>query len=1236
MKIKHYIIRNLINIDNDSAKKSISSSIEPATLSKLIQSKNKDDGSKRIVILGEAGSGKSTELFHNALQLYQNKDRDNVPVFIPLNTYTGDNFKEYASAKLGQDADFLLSYDKSKLVFFLDEFDQVLKKESATRQIQTFVDLYREAMFIISCRSNFYTNQFPEFDKYFLSLFDEDDITELSKAEMPTSYKQFVAQLHSVKIKEMARIPFFLNYLINLFNEDNSITDYSQTDVLEMVINHRLYNDLSKLSEFDLPNRYPLASIKKDLILISMILEILQSNHIDADELNNIIRSDFRSDVIKRLSLINRSYVNGKEVYQFLHNNINEYLAAKSLYDQDFEQIIDFLSVKAPLIKLNKGSEFLKLLKYFNLEVYGLKVSDLIYDLIGKKKKIGINPSWVNTLGFLIQLRKNRDLINYLVKHEPDIALKIELSRLTEDDKYTIFESIFNDYIDKKITIQDEIFSKLVEIISTSTKRKPDIYNYLMKYTAKGEHRNHRYNALNLLCYVKGDYNKQIIETIINRINDPDETNRVKHICILSLVELGATGKDIIDRIIVVSDTDSDYTLSGLYYLLYNSPDIDRYIDMLIAGIPKSKIDQSSRGIRLVDERFYLTKCLEKISSPSALNAIIDYISTSSNMFYDHDIKQLIPFIVKNLIKAYSTDNTVYKYAKTLLLAAEKGHSDELNKVGHFFITTDNALAIFEELLDEGFDKHYDALAVVINDDTLRLLVEKYSQGIISEENVLIYIRHISFRNYHKYQESLDFINSKTNNRFVPEPSIDYKALDRERLLRKVEIIFSKDEFIKELKSIFELSKKDTIKYQDSIDLEHENIHQNRAKYNSFVIDEIQKNVLIEDLKKEWSLESLIDKVNTFKYDIFTFDNIFKLLHDGVEIELNKSQITFIKDYCMSNLNRVNFKTALSVERKGEENSLTTSANGMAVRIWFIKRRFNLELPKQMLLDMLSFDWIETDGYCGINYLLNELEDEQAGKIVQENLEAGIAIAPVLINHIEFCLNNNLNSAIDDIYTSMNGEFIDNHEKKKMMELLIQFNGGREYIKKYLKSDDTELYLKAAKLLGDSEDAIEIIQERLNDSNIDISVESAKLLIPYQDINAIKLYVNHIVTSKKFNEDIHSSIGKIDSIDALKYLSKLLLFYFENHRELEENHSYLHMEIMQALKNIARKDYRNLRKVDHILKKFIRTHENKWGFVVHLNRYRDEIENEYYANYKEVKNLEEAISKVKSFPFISS
>lgn len=1217
-----YIQRYLVKIMEKqySSKREVSTDV---SIYQLIK-----EGNKRVALLGDAGSGKSTELENCFKVLYDEKNYNQVPIIIPLNTYTGGDFTQYVKMKFGEDnASKFLTYNKDSLVFFLDEFDQVINKESATRQIINFINLYNESVFIISCRSNYYTDQFPEFDKYLLKPFDEQSIEELAVSELPDGYKKFIAELNSSNILDIATIPFFLIHLIDLFKREQGFPKL-QTDVLEMVIDNAIRSDMIRLSRLDLHNKYPMDEIKKDLSYISLVLEVLQRNHLSISELNQLFEDAFKYEVITNLNLLKKSTIDNTEVFQFTHNNFNEYLAAKKLSEENCETIIEYLYVTAPLVNTDKANSLVKLLKYFNLELYGLKISDMISGFLEKKKMIGINPSWVNTLGFLSQLRCSRKIIEHLIEHEPEIALKIEFSRITESDRCKVFKAIFNDYVNKKISITRELdFDKLKEIVSISDESKAEIYKYLMNYVSPKVHYNHRYNALSLLCYIGGGYKDKIVETMLSRINDPKEFATVKHICFIGLVELKATESAVIDQIIAISGTDNDYTLSGLYYLLFNSPDVDNYITELLAGIPKSKTEYGSNIIRLGDERYYLSKCLENISSPSSLKSLIDFLGSNTDIFHDYDIKELIPTIVENLIKAYSKNSKVYEYAKDLLLYAQKGHSDEINKIGHFFISTNTALDIMKDLLNQNIDEHYDALAVVFNEETLNLLVNEYIKGNVSEDNVWIYLRHISFRNYSNYNEALDFINSRTNNIFVPEPPIDYKKLDREKLLRKVEILFNKNEFIKELTHLFKISCKDTIKYKDTIDMEKENIHNNKVKYSSFVIDETQK-ILILDKEKDWSLKSLIEELHKYNYDVFTFEHIFKLIHDGAEIELNEKQINFIKNFCKANFNTVNFKTALSVKRKSEDGLLTTSANRHAVRVWFVKRRFGLELSESMLLDMLSFDWLETSGYCGINYLLKELDDEKISERIKENLRKGIIIAPVLFNHVEYCLNNNIEGVLDYIYACMNGEYIDNHEKRKLMELLGKFDGGREYLKKYLYTDDAEIYLKACELLGNAEDAKEIMQRRMNDPSINIAMASARLLISDQNKDAIKKYVNHIIETKKFNEEMNSPIGKIDTIEALEYLELLLLFYFKHHKEIEESHNFLLAGIMQAFKNIARNDYKNLRKVVHLLAKFIKKHEKHWDFVVNLNRYIDEIINEYYTNYKEVKNLQEAIDKV--------
>ena len=91
---------------------------------------------KRIALLGDAGYGKSTELKTLTYRFLKEENQDFIPIFIELNTYVDEEIIDYVKGKIGKESESLLNYDKSKLVFLFDEFDQVMNKEIAVRKIR--------------------------------------------------------------------------------------------------------------------------------------------------------------------------------------------------------------------------------------------------------------------------------------------------------------------------------------------------------------------------------------------------------------------------------------------------------------------------------------------------------------------------------------------------------------------------------------------------------------------------------------------------------------------------------------------------------------------------------------------------------------------------------------------------------------------------------------------------------------------------------------------------------------------------------------------------------------------------------------------------------------------------------------------------------------------------------------------------------------------------------------------
>lgn len=104
---------------------------------------------KRIVLLGDAGTGKTTELFRIAS--YYSKEEENLyPIFISLNKYVR-NLSELLPSNWTK-------IPESQLLLLLDGLDDIESKNrnDAIREIELFVEQHPASHVIITCRTNFY------------------------------------------------------------------------------------------------------------------------------------------------------------------------------------------------------------------------------------------------------------------------------------------------------------------------------------------------------------------------------------------------------------------------------------------------------------------------------------------------------------------------------------------------------------------------------------------------------------------------------------------------------------------------------------------------------------------------------------------------------------------------------------------------------------------------------------------------------------------------------------------------------------------------------------------------------------------------------------------------------------------------------------------------------------------------------------------------------------------------
>jgi len=1179
---------------------------------------------KRIVLLSDAGYGKSTELKTITCRFIEEKNQDFIPILIELDIYAGGEMIDYVKNKIGDEFQSLLDYDKSKLIFLFDEFDQVFNKGEAARRIRNFMEKFNKSTFIIACRTNFYSGQFEDFDIFVLLPFNPVDIKEYCWKLLGNKSNVFINQLEKYNYFDRCRNPFFLNHLIKIFERDKNVPA-TPSEIFPRIISLALENDKKRLaSKYDLNQTYPTSEIEKDLMNLSLIMETLQRNFIAIDEFNKIFSDQNKRAIIPELSLIKKSFLKEGDVYQFQHNNFQEYLAAKVLSDQNLNLILEFVSFRSVIKR--KISWIEKLMEYLDLKPYGIKIDRLIstfFSRIRYKRIDKINPSWANTVAFLCQLREKDDLLEYLIKNEPELTLKFELNRIDEEKRKNLFKTVFEKYSNRGIVIDRNIdYEEMAKFGKTR-----EIYDYLIEYaTAKKDNFVSRYNAIEMLRRMKGLEDESLCHLLIKFAKDENENQDVRYISFHALSWLGMSSPETIDALKHLKDSNNNRVLSGLYYLVKESAYTDQYVDILLTGIHKARSRSNSKKFPSIDISWDLMRGIEKIQSVEGIKKTIRHFIDNPEDLRELDIERSMEKIVNNAIKAYEEDNSIYNEVTKLTKIASKERMDKaISKIQLFFQRTGTTFDFFKEVYEEGTEKNYRLLASIADEQCVDFLINQYLQEKLTDINIRTFINFLSFKNRESFDNLLNIINKKTNNNFLPPPPRDYEKEEKEKIKRKIEIIFNKSEFLKEVENIFngEGIEEISFEYIENLLIERHN----EDKYDEFVMREL-RNYLKQKKDEKWKLDDLKNKINQSDYEWFTIEHVFNLLYHGRELELSKEQIDVIKYFCLKNLKKVNFRDALKQTDKG------VTINHFATKLLYFLRKFNFVYPEEVLLDMLSFDSIESQQYVGIDYLESKLPSEKTRDRILDNLNSGIKVEVVLKNHINYCKKYQLIEARDQLFNIIKNPEIKINNRLLALETVAIFPDSTTFLEEILDIDELELFIKNAEILiirGNNKSKEKLLL-KLSSENEKFALESAKLLIKEQDLSAIRYYCDYIKRTKKFEVDFHdrNPLQETKTIKALPILIELLKFSYKHKKEIQQSEfSRLDNTIISIIKNIALQNISNRDRVVKELQKFKQKYRVQFGDLNFLNAVCDDIEKTFLINYTSQITVEEAIEKIK-------
>ncbi len=1013
---------------------------------------------------------------------------------------------------------------------------------------------------------------------------DFDQIKAYVHLELSSGPTRFFEETDRNYLGQLLKIPFYLATLVKVFHDTNSLPE-SRASIFEQLLQARIKFDEDHFRTTIELDEYQYTIIKT-LERIALGMETLGRNYVSDHEFKELVPDLALRNLVRHCTAFRKT--EGEHVmWQFEHNSIQEYLAARVLSRMPLETIKDFVSFKPEHRK--------------------------------------IIPSWVNTVAFLLSASEEASLLDWILEVEPEMAFKFEPDKTTKPERSRIFRSIFDRYREKQIWINRDRF-RSDELARFG--QFEEIIDFLLTEAENATHHTALGNAIAILneMLIPPDYKERtrgLLERVALASHSIDANESIQCRALMALSNLRFNSRDVVERVVsALRGSTSDWVRYGLYYFLHNSDFLDDFIGVFIDGIQYASVDFSSGGLsRLGNERWELKQGLKKVQSPNSVRRLLEYFVKNESDLHDlfvgdHDIS----FIGEIATKAFSEDPSFLDCAVNFsLFMLNNHHNEEAGQFLSFYERTNTKLDAFKNVLGTKGQYNEYLLADLADKQCIDYFIEQLEEANISDDEMWAFLQTLRWKNKELFEPFYSKVNKTFENKFVLKPLPDWKKQEKERRQRDIELMFDKRGLLREIRLVFETEGKETITRKELSRL--------RSKYWP---DLYYSDLAYDTLRRiaggqEVTMEMATEAINKWDWDWFRISRIYESVRTYEELELSQDHKKWIADWCHAKLDNVDFRTAI---QKTDNRSF--SVRWDAIYAWFFFRTFDLQYPTHILLDMLSFD----HNRDGIEYLENHLEEAEMTSRILDNLKEGIIIDDVLKNHIDFCKRHRVKEAI--IYALKE---IANVEREPYDEI--------RRISLEAISDLSEDLSELENILPDVKDAFKWdIVDQLMERNSEVvhafledqfqkgvdedRIKASEYLIKLQDHTALRFYVDWIKEQGRFPRSLFDSspLTSLKTSKAVPVLIELLeLSYHENFKQADM-FERLDRLVLDSLTAIALESAENYLDVKESIENFIKEYSATYMNVNWLHAFLDQLEQKYYIHKTEQIEIEDVISKL--------
>ena len=1172
LKNEHYELRYIRTSINDF--KSLFLEEKGETLLDIVSKESK------VVLLGNAGIGKTTELKQLFEQLWENRCKSkNIPMYI--------NLKNFRSTSTFEDLIPFVEWEKLPIVtFILDGLDEIANIQDFISALELFLNKNKGKKIntVISCRTNIYEKylvKITDFKYFFLDNLRDYQINSILKKEISKELNYGELNQYRVYLQNPFNLKIFCEY-----HKQHYQFPEKQSDAWGLFIE----NELKRLTKNKLIKRenINISHIKECLKKVAFVNELMQQNFIVEDNLYDLLGKEDK-DIFEQISFIEK--LPDSENYIFRHKNYQEFFAANFLANKKIERIINIIKIDTTINKTK--------------------------------------PSLFNTITFLLNIldkQKLEQLKDWLLENEPEILFLSEKEKPDTEIQKEIFKKYFTDIVlDKTFWVKNGNFS--IDKIAAFA----DI-DFLIDIVNEDKHRRAIISAIDVLSYTEFTSEedskiKKLLEKLIFSDNKDYSENALQA---FNSKEFYLKDKELFLKIATHFENEKSNGVHHQLLSMVSQLGAEEYFEIFMNSLNRmygrdKERDNTIRGTEWIVERIILK--INKFSNFIEILKILynDEYHIKISDFHNKDfesklIEKMISFANNSNDDLFKIVDVLLEGRKILLYRSREVFDKLIEKLPRKELVFGYIINNFQEIRTSYL------MAYLFNDKAcIDCLVDRYSQDktLFTDED----ITHLRYHYFHHqpvlgyyFEEKLKEIDfSFSDNLPTPEEKeIEIKNC-KDFIQSNFDILFDIDALKQKIADFFQEYQLETIDIKEIAELEFNWNEKINYYYFRNTIFEI-----IEDCtrEKEASQSDIISMIEKEEFILYQIKNKIKN-NTNQNFEVKPEQINFIKTKCLEYS-----KTFKSHYIKKERNY------NILEFLYFFDKEYNINYSEDFYLKTLQYTRFFLEGENAFQFIEEKVEQTAFSKKVIYNLNNVPMFYTTLSEHMEYAIKNKMKECylkigeiiLSDQYTSK--DFLVEYVN------LLDKDTKVEFLKKCCENTSPYLCWKAVSILLDddleSEYLLNIAKKYLKSQHREKWFVSNALdvLFHYNDEEAFTLYIQLLKDFKsQENVDLRDDYTikhidkyyRLDKLDALKEVFEII-YDKQSKGTFDYYHSKQNYSNLIINLSKSKEGYDEIQKVLNEIKEQYLDYDQKF----HINHYIEDSQNSYYTYLSKKYSYEEA------------